>query len=341
MDLSTQYLGLTLKNPIIVGSSGLTSTAGSVQKLAENGAGAVVLKSLFQEEIFFETEDFINKMKKQHPDIQHFEYDGKMNPIEFYGYKVREDNLKKYCQLIKDCKQSVDIPIIASINCFYDSLEWTGFAAELEKAGADALELNMFFPPTDFGKGKKDKENIYFDTVKAITRDVSIPVSLKISYYFTDLGPMIQALSETDIKGLVLFNRFFSPDFDIDKLEVVPSFVFSTPAELAISLRWIAIMSNKVSCDLAASTGIHDGEAVIKELLAGAAAVQVVSTIYKNGKPYLKEMLGKLESWMHAHRFESIADFKGKLSQDKSKDPRVYERTQFMKYFAGKSNVIV
>jgi dihydroorotate dehydrogenase (fumarate) len=117
--------------------------------------------------------------------------------------------------------------------------------------------------------------------------------------------------------------------------------VFSTPAELAISLRWIAIMSNKVSCDLAASTGIHDGEAVIKELLAGAAAVQVVSAIYKNGKPYLKDMLGKLESWMQAHRFECITDFKGKLSQDKSKDPRVYERTQFMKYFAGKSNVIV
>ena len=340
MDLSTQYLGLTLKNPIIVGSSGLTSTAGGVKKLAEIGAGAVVLKSLFQEEIFIETDDFINKMKKQHPDIQHFEYDGKMNPIEFYGYKVREDNLKKYCQLIRECKANVDIPVIASINCFYDSLEWTGFAAELEKAGADALELNMFFPPTDFVKGKKDKESIYFDTVTAITRDVSIPVALKISHYFTNLGLMIKDLSETGIKGLVLFNRFFSPDFDIDKLEVIPSFVFSTPAELAISLRWIAIMSNKVSCDLAASTGIHNGESVIKEILAGASAVQVVSALYKNGIPYLKDMLNKLESWMHARKYGSIANFKGKLSQEKSKDPRLFERTQFMKYFAGKSNII-
>lgn len=341
MDLSTQYLGLTLKSPIIVGSSGLTSTANSVAKLAEAGAGAVVLKSLFQEEIFFETDDFINKMKKQHPDVQHFEYDGKMNPIEFYGYKVREDNLNKYCQLIRDCKSKVDIPVIASVNCFYDSVEWTGFTKELQKAGADALELNMFFPPTDFSKEKKDKEKIYFDTIAAITKDISIPVALKISHYFTDLGPMIQALSETGIKGLVLFNRFFSPDFDIDKMEVIPSFVFSTPAELAISLRWIAIMSNKVGCDLVASTGVHDGESVIKEILAGAAAVQVVSALYKNGKPYLKEMLGKLESWMHARGFNSIADFKGKMSQEKSNDPRMFERTQFMKYFAGKTNVIV
>ena len=341
MDLTTKYLGLTLKNPIIVGSSGLTSSSAGVAKLAELGAGAVVLKSLFQEEIFFETDDFINKMKKQHPDVQYFEYDGKMNPIEFYGYKVREDNLSKYCQLIRECRDKVDIPVIASVNCFYDSVEWTGFARELEKAGASALELNMFFPPTDFSKDKKDKEKIYFDTVAAITRDVSIPVALKISHYFTDLGPMIQRLSETGVKGLVLFNRFFSPDFDIDKMEVVPSFVFSTPAELAMSLRWIAIMSNKVSCDLAASTGVHDGESVIKEILAGAAAVQVVSALYKNGKPYLKEMLDKLESWMYTRGFKSIADFKGKMSQEKSKDPRMFERTQFMKYFAGKTNVIV
>jgi dihydroorotate dehydrogenase (fumarate) len=279
MDLSTTYLGLSLKNPIIVGSSGLTSTANGVQKLAESGAAAVVLKSLFQEEIFFETEEFIAKMRKQHPDMQYFEYDGKMNPIEFYGYKVREDNLKNYCALIRECKERVKIPVIASVNCYYDSLEWTGFAAELQKAGADALELNMFFPPTDFGKTGSDKESVYFDTVKAILKDVSIPVALKISHYFTNLGPMIKALSETGIKGLVLFNRFFSPDFDITKLEVVPSFVFSTPAELAKSLRWIALMSGKASCDLCASTGVHDGDAVIKELLAGAAAVQVVSEI--------------------------------------------------------------
>jgi dihydroorotate dehydrogenase (fumarate) len=264
-----------------------------------------------------------------------------MNPIEFYGYKVREDNLKNYCQLIRDCKNAVEIPVFASVNCFYDSLEWTGFASELQKAGADGLELNMFFPPMDFSKNRADKERFYFDVIEKITREISIPVSLKISHYFTNLGPMIKDLSETGIKGLVLFNRFFSPDFDIQKLEVTPSFVLSTPADIAISLRWIAIMANKVSCDLVASTGIHDGESVIKELLAGACAVQVVSALYRNGKGYLSDMVEKLKSWMSAHRFQTIADFRGKLSQEKAKDPKIYERSQFMKYFAGKSNVIV
>jgi dihydroorotate dehydrogenase (fumarate) len=340
MDLSTSYLGLSLKNPIIIGSSGLTSTVKGVQKLAENGAGAVVLKSLFQEEIFFESEDYIKEMKKQHPEIKFFDYDGRKNPIEFYGYAVREDNLNNYKSLISDCKSSVAIPVIASINCFYDSLEWTVFANELEQAGADALELNMFFPPTDFRKTRKEKEAIYFEIIDKITEEVSIPIALKISYYFTDLGPMIQKLSETKIKGLVLFNRFFSPDFDINKLEVVPSYVFSTPEELSISLRWIAIMANKVSCDLAASTGIHDGEAVIKQVLAGADAVQIVSALYKNGKGYLQEILNKLESWMKTRGFKKLFDFKGKMSQERSEDSKLYERTQFMRYFAGKKNVI-
>ena len=340
MDLSTSYLGLSLKNPIIVGSSGLTGTVKGVQKLAENGAGAVVLKSLFQEEIFFESEDYIKEMKKQHPEIKYFDYDGKKNPIEFYGYKVREDNLNKYKSLISDCKDSVAIPVIASINCFYDSLEWTVFANELVQAGADALELNMFFPPTDFRKTRKETEAIYFETIDKITEQVTIPIALKISYYFTDLGPMIQKLSETKIKGLVLFNRFFSPDFDINKLQVVPSYVFSTPEELSISLRWIAIMANKVSCDLAASTGIHDGEAVIKQILAGADAVQIVSSLYQNGNWYLKEILNKLELWMKTRGFKKLFDFKGKMSQERSEDSKLYERTQFMRYFAGKKNII-
>lgn len=340
MDLSTHYLGLALKNPIIVGSSGLTGTVKGVQKLADNGAAAVVLKSLFQEEIFFESNDVIAKMKKEHPDVQYFDYDGKKNPIEFYGYKVREDNLNRYTTLIRDCKNEVLIPVIASVNCFYDSLEWVSFAKELELAGADALELNMFFPPTDFSQNRQGKEAIYFETIEKISKAITIPLSMKISYYFTNLGPMIKALSETDLKGLVLFNRFFSPDFDIQKLSVKPSFVFSSPAELAQSLRWIAIMANKVSCDLVASTGIHDGDSVIKELLAGADAVQVVSTLYNHGPGHISTMLERLKSWMATHNFKSIPDFRGKLSQEASNDPKLYERTQFMKYFAGKTNVI-
>jgi dihydroorotate dehydrogenase (fumarate) len=340
MDLSTQYMGLTLKNPIIVGSSGLTGTVAGVRKMADNGAAAVVLKSLFQEEIFFESDEAIAKMKKEHPESQYFDYDGKKNPIEFYGYKVREDNLKRYTDLIKDCKEAVLIPVIASINCFYDSLEWISFARELEKAGANALELNMFFSPSDFNEKRQNKEELYLKTIEKILGEVHIPVSMKISYYFSDLGPVIKKLSGTGIQGLVLFNRFFSPDFDIQTLTVKPSFVFSSPAELGMSLRWIATMSNKVSCSLAASTGVHDGDALIKEILAGADAVQVVSALYKHGAGHIQAMLDTLTSWMNTHRFKSIGDFKGRLSQEKSENPKLYERAQFMKYFAGKNNVI-
>ena len=164
-------------------------------------------------------------------------------------------------------------------------------------------------------------------------------VALTISPYFTDLGPMIQRLSKTGIHGIVLFNRFFSPDFDIDKMQVKPSFVFSTPAELALSLRWVAVMANKVDCSLAASTGVHDSTAVIKQILAGADAVQVASCLYKNGPSYIETLLEGLEQWMEKKKFEDLDDFKGRLSQEQSTDPAVYERAQFMRYFGGKESI--
>ncbi len=339
MDTSTSYLGLTLKNPIIVGSSGLTGTIEGVKRLSQSGAGAVVLKSLFQEEISLESNKVIEDTLKADPSVRYFDYDGKKNPIEFYGYKVREDNLNRYTTLIRDAKAAVDIPVIASIHCFYDSMEWIAFARELERAGADALELNMFFPPTQFSRERKETEALYFQIIDKILGAVSIPVSLKISHYFTDLGIMIEKLSQTGIQGLVLFNRFFSPDVDIKKIEVIPSFLFSTPAEMAMSLRWMAIMAEKVECSLAASTGVHDGEAVVKQILAGADAVQVVSTVYKNGVKHIATMVEVLESWMGSKGIKSIADFKGRLSQDKSVDPALYERAQFMKYFADKKRL--
>jgi dihydroorotate dehydrogenase (fumarate) len=217
-----------------------------------------------------------------------------------------------------------------------ESEEGRVFAAQLEKAGADALELNMFFLPSDFERTSEEKEAAYFQIIDKVQKAVSIPISLKISYYFSNLGPMIQKLSETGIGGLVLFNRFFSPDFDIDKFEVVPSNRLSAPSDLPISLRWIAIMAERVNCDLAASTGVHDGIAVIKQLLAGANAVQVVSTLYNNDKGYIQEMLKTLEDWMAKKGFNSLADFRGKMSQAKSSNPAAYERMQFMKYFGGK-----
>ena len=324
-DLTTSYLGLKLRSPIIAGSSGLSNSVKGVKEFEENGAGAVVLKSIFEEEIVFEYEDVLKEASEEGIDLDQFDY---------YDYQIKGEKIKKYTDLIAESKSSVSIPVIASINCVY-SHEWTSFAKQLQDAGADALELNMFFLPSEFNRTTEEKEKAYFQIIEKIKKAVSIPIALKISYYFSNLGPMIQQLSETGIDGLVLFNRFYSPDIDIDKLEVVSSNVFSNPSDLHLSLRWIAIMAERVSCDLAASTGVHDGNAVIKQLLAGANAIQVVSSVYKNGKGQIKTMLSILEEWMAKKGFNSLDDFRGKMSQAKSSNPAAYERVQFMRYFGG------
>jgi dihydroorotate dehydrogenase (fumarate) len=327
VDLSTEYLGMKIKNPVIASSSGLTNSVKSIKELAENGAGAVVLKSIFEEEIAFEYEDILKEAESKGYNLDQFDY---------YDYKIKEDNLDKYTTLINESKKNVSIPVIASVSCVY-SHEWLAFASQLEKAGADALELNMFFLPSDFERTSEEKEKAYFQIIEQVQKVVSLPIALKISYYFSNLGPMIQKLSNTGIAGLVLFNRFFSPDFDIDKFEVKSSNVFSAPSDLSISLRWIAIMAERVNCDLAASTGVHDGVALIKQLLAGADAVQVASTLYENGKGRIGEMLKTLEDWMEGKGYGSLSDFRGKMSQAKSSNPAAYERVQFMKYFGGKN----
>ncbi len=339
MDLTTNYMGLTLENPIIAGSSGLTASVDKVKSLAQNGAGAVVLKSIFEEEVRYEYADFLKEFKEIPGAPPFFEHEGQLSPVEYYDYLIREENLKKYIALIEGAKKAVSIPVIASINCFFHSVEWLAYARQIERAGADALELNMFFPPTDFEHSAAEKEALYFTIVEKVTDAVKIPVALKISPYFTNLGSMIKRLSHSGVKALVLFNRFFSPDFDIEKLEVKPSFVFSTPAELAMPLRWIAIMAKKVGCNLAASTGVHDAAAVIKLLLAGADAVQTASGLYKNGPEHLKTLREGLETWMTGKRFKKLSEFKGRLSQTQSTDPAIYERAQFMRYFGGKKNV--
>ncbi len=192
----------------------------------------------------------------------------------------------------------------------------------------------MFFLPSDFKRKAREQDDVYHKTVERIVNAISIPVSLKISYYFSNLGHMIQKLSNSGVSGIVLFNRFFSPDIDIEKLEVKPSFVFSSPSDLAQSLRWIAIMSQRVHCDLAASTGVHDGESVIKQILAGAQAVQMVSALYQKKIGYIQEVTDTLKNWMGAHHYNTLQDFRGKLSQSKADDPAAYERVQFMKYFS-------
>ncbi|MFP4542772.1 MAG: dihydroorotate dehydrogenase-like protein [Candidatus Kapaibacterium sp.] len=329
-DLTTKYMGLELKNPIIAGSSGMTDSVQNIRELERQGAAAVVIKSLFEEEIIME----LNKTTYQ------TQRPGTLYPeiFDFFDLSEVEDTVTRYLRLIEDAKKEVEIPVIASVNCV-TAREWTTFSKRFEEAGADALELNVFILPSDLNRSGEENEKVYFDVIEKVKNEVSIPVSLKISYYFSNLAQMIKKLSETGIDGLVLFNRFYSPDFDItnpNNIKIVPANIFSTPEELSTSLRWIAIMSQRSGCDLCASTGIHDGTAVIKQIIAGAQAVQVASTLYKNSKHRIQTMLDEVKSWMREHEYNSLNEFRGIMSQEKSADPAAFERAQFMKHFSEK-----
>jgi len=325
IDLKTKYLGLNLKNPIIVGSSGITKSLDNIIKLEKHGAAAVVLKSLFEEQITYE----ISKLHKSGDVL--YAYPEAEDYIANYA---RHNTLDEYLKLIRDSKKSVSIPVIASINCVSAS-EWTIFAKKIQEAGADALELNAFILPSDFSRSSDDNEKIYFKIIEEVKKHISIPIVLKIHHYFSALAQTAQKLSWTGISGLVIFNRFFAPDIDIDNKRVVATHIYSNPEDIAISLRWVAILSGNVQCDISASTGIHDGKSVVKQLLAGAKTVQVCSTLYKNGFQQIELMLSYLEEWMNKNNYSDIEQFRGKMSHKKHDNPAAYQRVQFMKHHAG------
>lgn len=319
--LDTEYLGLALKNPVIVSSSGLTNSVSKIEKAHNNGAAAVVLKSLFEEQINYEVSDL----------LKHNDYPEAEDYIKTYS---RNNSLDNYLQLISDAKNKVDIPVIASINCV-DSDEWIEFAQKIENAGADALELNVHIVALDKFTASEKYEAIYFEIIKDVKALLSIPVSVKISAHFTNLVGFVDRLSANGASGVVLFNRFYQPDIDVDKMEIVSADVFSSPSDLRHSLRWVGILSDRTSAiDISASTGVHSGEAVIKQLLAGATTVQVCSILYKRGIEYLKEILNDMEKWMDKKGYDSVDEFRGILSYKRIKQPAVYERVQFMRYFS-------
>ena len=325
VNLETSYMGLKLKNPLIVGSSGLTNSVENIIEIARHGAGAVVLKSLFEEQIMNAASLTLsqNPGSNAYPEAEDY--------IRNY---TREKDVTRYLDLIEESKKAVDIPVIASINCISNT-EWINFAKLIEQAGADGLEINVFVLPSNPDNDSEKNEAVYFELIEKIMAVVNIPVALKISYYFSSLAQMVMKLSWTGVKGIVLFNRFFSPDIDIEHLEVKSSNVFSTPAEITTSLRWIAMLSNRVHCDLAASTGVHDGVGLIKQLLAGAKAVQVASVLYKKGFQEIDSILETLSGWMDRKNFNTLDDFIGKMSIDEADNPAAYERVQFMKHFSG------
>jgi len=327
VDLSTKYLGLELKNPIVASSSGLTGNIGHIRELEKNGVGAVVLKSLFEEDIEAE-------LKKQQSNIV---TSSSIYPEIFdaFSYDEMEDSVSKYLNLIKDAKKSLTVPVIASVNCV-SAHEWTAFADKIQNAGADALELNMFVMPSDFNRTSEQNEKVYFDIIQKVKSTINIPLSLKISYYFTNLANMIKRLSETGVDGLVLFNRFYNPDIDIENMKVVPGYLYSQPTDISMVLRWIGMVANRVNCSLAATTGVHDGNGLVKLLLAGADVVQIASTLYYNEFGVVQAMVDFLTEWMETHEFETIDEFRGMLASESIGNPAAYERVQFMKHFAGK-----
>ncbi len=322
-NLSIDYMGLQLKNPIIVASSGLTDSANKIVELEKNGAAAVVLKSLFEEQILMDVdEQRVNNMFESFSDTENY--------VSFYTKKHKVD---AYLQLIKESKEKTTIPIIASINCV-SAYEWTEFAAKIQNAGADALELNMFIMPSDADIEGTDIEKIYFDVVEKIKTEITMPVSLKISYFFSGMANFAVELSKTGIASLVLFNRFYKPDVDLDNLKITSSHIYSNPDENAMVLRWVGILSGRVACDLAATTGIHDGKTVLKNLLVGAKAIQLASVIYHKGPAVIQTILDEMNEWLDGKGFSSVSEIIGKLRQSDLVKPLVYERAQFMKYFS-------
>ena len=323
-NLATNYLGLDLNSPIIAASSGLTDSIEKLIELEVHGAGAIVLKSLFEEEIIMEMDEKTLAMTSR-PYVYPETFD-------YMDEDPQEDTVRKYLRLIKEAKAAVSVPIIASINCV-SAQKWTYFAREIEKAGADALEINLFVLPTDMNRTGDENEQIYYDVLKTVKDQVALPIALKISPYHSNLANLIKRLDDMNVDGIVMFNRFYSPDFDITDLSVTSGQILSGPDDYKNSLRWTGIMSERVKCSIAGTTGIHTSESIIKHLLAGADAVQLASVLYKNGPEYIDVLSKEIYAWMEEHGFKSIRDFKGKMSQSKSNDPAAFERVQFMKQF--------
>ena len=322
VNLETKYLGFTLRNPIIVASSGLSNSVQSIKKLAENGAGAIVLKSLFEEQILAETAQNISLDQSYGNDVH-----------DYITAHMRRSKLSDYTKLIRDAKKEVDIPIIASINCITDR-EWISFTKQIEDAGADALELNIGVLPSDDDVSSRENEEKYFQILEKIRRSTNLPIAVKITRYSAGLANFIKKISWSGfVDGIVMFNRYFQPDIDIDKLEITTSGIFSSSASISTSLRWVAIMSNKIETPISATTGIHTGADVVKQILVGANNVQIASTIYKNGPEQIKKMLEDLTSWLEKKSYKDLNEFRGIMALKNDVNTIAFERIQFMKHY--------
>ncbi len=323
VDLKTNYLGLELRNPIVASSSPLSERIETVQALEEAGVSAVVMYSLFEEQIIHESlelDHFLNKDAESYAEaLGYFPEVGRYT----LGPEVYVDQVKKL-------KAAVDIPIIGSLNGVSKG-GWTEYAQKIEDAGADALELNLYYLPTDAGISSSELESAHVDLVQNICTNVNIPVAVKLSSSFTALPNFTRQLVDAGAKGLVLFNRFYQPDFDLEALEVTPNLRLSSSAELRLPLRWIAILYGRVKADFALTSGVHKHSDILKAMMAGAKVTMLASALLKKGPAKATKMLAKLARWMEEHEYESIQQMQGSMSQGAVADPSAFERANYMK----------
>jgi dihydroorotate dehydrogenase (fumarate) len=323
MDLSTTYMGLSLKSPIVPSASPLSGDIGNIRKMEDAGAAAVVLQSLFEEQIAFEAEEL----------SYHLEH-GTESFAESLDYfpKAEECDFgpSEYLEHIRKIKQAVKIPVIASLNGV-SAGGWTDYARKMQDAGADALELNVYFISTDPDWSGEEIVHLYVNALKAVRASVRIPVAMKLSPYFSSLPNTAKRLADAGANGLVLFNRFYQPDFNLDDLEVVPNLVLSSPHSIRLPLRWIAILFGKVDVSFAASTGIYDATDVLKVIMAGADAAMMCGALLKNGIGHIKTVLDGMKAWMDEHEYESVKQMRGILSQKSCPEPAAFERANYMK----------
>ena len=318
--LSTTFAGLKLNNPVIISSSGLTNSAAKIKKLEEAGAGAVVLKSVFEEQINIE----IGTMQGY----------GSPEADDYLGAYVRSNALNEHINLIKETKKICSIPVIASINCYSNS-EWTDYAKIMEEAGADALEINILSLQTDLSYEFGSFEQKHIDILRHVKKAVQIPVIMKLGSNLTNPIALINQLYANGAAAVVLFNRFYQPDININTLAYTSTNVLSNADELADKIRWTAIASAQVpNINYAISGGVDNGKGIIKSLLVGANAVELCSAVYKHGNAIIEEMKKELNMWMDENGYKCIDEFKGKMNAETAGAVNPFERTQFMKYFS-------
>ncbi len=324
VDITTKYLGLELSNPLVASASPLTGKLSTLVQLEEAGAAAVVLPSLFEEQIEHDSWAVHDL----------YEYGSAISPEAFGGYVPEMDGYntgpEHYLELLEKAKDNLTIPVIASLNGMSPG-GWTRYARTMQEAGADALELNVYRVATDIEMTGGEIEQSYIELVTDVRESIDIPLAVKISPYFSSLASMCRRLVEAGADGLVLFNRFYQPDINLDELKVKPDIVLSSPVNLRLPLRWTAILRGRLEASIATSSGVHTGEDVVKLLLAGADVTQMASALLKYGPSHLATVLFEMESWFSEREYTSIEQGKGSLSQASSADPEAFERTNYMR----------